>query len=76
MAVQLPVAVAGDSLQVWANSNVAITGLVAAYNTFEVAYANYADITLTHQGKLVAQNIYFDARNDWISNIQLVERQV
>lgn len=64
-AVQLPAAIAGDSLQIWASSNVSITGLVAAANTFEVVGDAYANMALAHQGKLVAQHINFDGCTDW-----------
>lgn len=63
--IQLPVAVVADSFQVAAGADVTINGLVTAYNSFEVLADNHANITLTHQGRLIAQNIYFNGRTDW-----------
>ncbi len=63
--VQLPVAVVGESFQVGPNAEVAITGLISAYNNFEVLADSHTDITMSHQGKLIAQGIYFHGRTDW-----------
>ncbi len=63
--VQLPVAIVGDSFQVGPNADLAITGLVSAYNSFEVLADNHLDINMSYQGKLIAQSISFDGRSDW-----------
>lgn len=64
-AVQLPVAAVADSLYIAHGANVAINGLVTVNNNYEVLPDDQGDITLTHQGKLIAQDIYFDNRSDW-----------
>lgn len=63
--IQLPVAMVADSFQVAAGAEVTINGLVTAYNSYEVLADNHTNITLAHQGKLIAQSIYFNGRSDW-----------
>lgn len=63
--IQLPVAVVADNFQVAAGADVTINGLVSTYGNFEVLPDKHTNITLAHQGKLIAQNVYFDGRSDW-----------
>ncbi len=64
-AVQLPVAMVGDSFQVGPDADISITGLISAYYNFSVSADNHLDINMMYQGKLIAQNIYFNPRSDW-----------
>jgi hypothetical protein len=65
--VQLPAAVVADDFRVSAGADLTMTGLVAAYYGFEVVSDNQAGISLLHQGRLIAQDLRFDPRNDWNS---------
>lgn len=67
-SVQLPVVVAGDTFRVSTDAEVTITGLISTYNSFEVLTDNQADITMSHQGKLIARDIYFNYRSDWYNS--------
>ncbi len=67
--VQLPAAVVGDDFSVGAGSNSSISGIVAVKNDFTVASDDDSDITYTHKGKLIAENVYFNPRTNWNSKL-------
>ena len=66
--VQLPVAAVADNVVISAGADVTINGLVAANGSFLVNSDDQGDITLTHQGKLIAQDFYFLPRSDWVAS--------
>lgn len=63
--VQLPVAAVADNVVIQTGASVTINGLVASGGRFQVASDEQGDITLTHQGKLIAQDFDFRPRDDW-----------
>jgi hypothetical protein len=65
--VQLPVAAVADDIVIAAGADVTINGLVATSGRFQVASDDQGGITLTHLGKLIAQDFDFRPRNDWNS---------
>ena len=63
----------GRKFQVGPNADVAITGLVSAYNNFEVLADSHTDITMSHQGKLIAQRHLFPRPHGLVQVILVVE---
>jgi hypothetical protein len=63
--VQLPAVVVGDNFRVSPGADLNVTGIVATYYSFEVLSDTQTGISLSHQGKLIAEGVYFDPRTDW-----------
>lgn len=69
--VQLPVAVVGSGFRVSSGTVLNISGLVVAQYDFTVAQDGQTGITLSHSGKLVAEDVYVNGRTDWASKSSL-----
>lgn len=68
--VQLPAVVAGESFEVLPNTQLSVKGLVAAYSSFQTNAAEHTKIAISHQGKLIAQNIELNGGSDWIKSLE------
>lgn len=69
--VQLPAAVTGDDFIVNSGTNASVTGVVAVKDSFSIDSDDDTDITYTHQGKLIAENVSFNPRTNWNSKLSV-----
>lgn len=64
--VQLPAAMAGDQFLVRDDAQATIKGLVACFNAFDVSDDRQGDMEFSLEGALIAANIRFRHRQEWI----------
>lgn len=63
--IRLPVIDTDDDVRIHANARGAIRGLITVRDTFDVEADQQADIQVTLAARIITQNIYIHARDEW-----------